>query len=116
MRTIHVDKTEFLERVGENRDNHRAVFEEALDGYRRRVERELRQRLHDLSRGRRIEQHIRLPEPEDHTGDYERILAMAVMSISDTVELSESEFAMYVMDQWSWKQDFTDTTLRYLRK
>ena len=114
MRTIEVDKPEFLERVGANRDNHRTVFEQALDGYRRRLERELRQRLHDLSRGRRIEQSIRLPEPEDHTDDYDRVLAMAQMSIRDTVELSENEFAMYVMDQWSWKQDFTDTTLRYL--
>ena len=40
---------------------------------------------------------------------------MATMSVEDTISLSEDEFAMYVMDQWRWKQDFAETTLRYLR-
>ncbi len=37
---------------------------------------------------------------------------MAEMSIDDTIQLSEDEFAMYVMDQWRWKQeDYAETTL-----
>ena len=40
---------------------------------------------------------------------------MAEMSVDDTLELTEDEFAMYVMDQWRWKQSFTDTTDRYTR-
>ena len=40
---------------------------------------------------------------------------MAEMSVHDTIELTEDEFAMYVMDQWRWKQDFSETTARYLR-
>ncbi len=40
---------------------------------------------------------------------------MAEMSIDDTITLSEDEFAMYVMDQWRWKQSFTESTLVYTR-
>ena len=48
-------------------------------------------------------------------GDIHRVIMMATMSVEDTISLSEDEFAMYVMDQWRWKQAFAETTLRYLR-
>ena len=40
---------------------------------------------------------------------------MTEMSIDDTIILSEDEFAMYVMDQWRWKEAFNDSTLPYTR-
>jgi hypothetical protein len=115
MRTVIVDRDEFIDRVRANRDTHRAVFEHALDGYRARLISELERRLRDLRKGRSVDQRIALPEPEDHTDDYDRVLAMAEMSVEETIELDESEFAMYVMDQWRWKQSFTDTTDLYRR-
>jgi hypothetical protein len=113
MRTVTVDRHELIARVRANRDAHRAVFEHALDGYRQRLIDELERRVRDLRKGRWVKQHIGLPEPEDHTDDYDRVLAMAEMSVDDTLELDESEFAMYVMDQWRWKQSFTDSTDLY---
>lgn len=115
MQRVTVDKSEFIERVRANRERHRSVFEKALTGYRGRMVAELERRIHDLSRRRRVEQYLGLPEPEDHSADYDRVLTMAEMSVHATIELSEDEFAMYVMDQWRWKQDFSETTARYLR-
>ena len=63
--------------------------------------------------GRAISQSFQLPEPEDHTDDYDRILAMARMQIDDVIEVSESEFGMYVTDQWAWSAPFTTTAFRY---
>lgn len=113
MRTVTVDREEFIQKVSANRHNHRAVFEEALEGYRARLVTELERRLGDLRKGRRIDQYIGLPEPEDHTEDYDRILQMAAMSVRDTVDLSEDEFGRYVMDQWDWKQAFNHSTAVY---
>ena len=115
MRIVTVNRDEFLLRVRKNRDSHRGVFEEALSGYRNRLLAEFERRVRDLQRGRHVNQYIGLPEPEDHTDDYDRILAMAEMSIEDSLELTEDEFGMYVMDQWRWKQSFSDSTDRYLR-
>ena len=78
---------------------------------RRLLQRELQQRIADLKRGLRIDQYIGLPEPQDHTADYDRVITMAEMSSDDTIQLSEDQFAMYVTDQWRWKQDFADSTL-----
>ncbi len=110
MRTVKIDKDDFIGRVSVNRDNHRAVFEKALDGYQRRMIEELERRLRAVRRGRAIDQYFRLPEPEDHTDDYDRVLTMAKMSVEDVIELTADDFAMYVMDQWHWKQTFTETT------
>ena len=46
--------------------------------------------------------------------DYDRILTMARMQIDEVLELTEEEFGMHVMNQWSWKSHFTSTTDRYL--
>lgn len=116
MRIIRLDRDEFVAKVQENRDSHRSVFEKALEGYRDRWIQELERRLHDVRRGREINQYFSLPEPEDHTDDYDRILTMARMQIDDVIELTEDEFGMYVMDQWSWKSHFTNTTSRYVRR
>ncbi|PVG83742.1 hypothetical protein DDE18_05340 [Nocardioides gansuensis] len=115
MRVIRIDRDEFVAKVQANRDNHRAVFEAALEGYRDRWIQELERRLRDVRRGREINQYIGLPEPEDHTDDYDRILMMARMQIDNVIELTEDEFGMYVMDQWSWKPHFASTTSRYVR-
>ena len=115
MRNVTVDRDDFLVEVIANREAHREVFEEALEGYHNRLKAELERRVRDLKAGRRIDQYIGLPEPEDHTDDYDRVITMAQMSVDDTLSLSEDEFAMYVMDQWRWKQGFAETTLRYLR-
>jgi len=115
MRTVVVDRDEYLDRLRANRENHRAVFDEAVEGYHNRLMAELERRVRDLKRGRHIDQYIGLPEPEDHTNDYDRVITMAEMSVRDTVELSEDEFAMYVMDQWRWKQPFSDSTEMYTR-
>lgn len=116
MRTIRIDRDEFVAKVQQNRDNHRTVFEKALEGYRERWILELERRLHNVRRGRAINQYFSLPEPEDHTDDYDRILTMARMQIDDVIELTEGEFGMYVMDQWSWKSDFLSTTSPYVRR
>lgn len=113
MRTVRLNRDDFVAKVQSNRDSHRAVFEAALVGYRDRWVSELERRLHDVRRGHAIDQYFRLPEPEDHTDDYDRILTMARMSVDEVIELSEDEFAMYVMDQWSWKGSFTQTATMY---
>ncbi len=113
MRTVKVNKLEFIERVTVNRDAHRRIFKRALKGYERRLLSELEQRIDDVSAGRQIDRYIGLPEPADHTADYDRILGMAEMSVDDVIELDANDFARFVMDQWDWKQDFIDTASLY---
>ncbi len=113
MRTVTVKKEDLLKILKENRDNHRAIFEEAQKNYRERAIEELDRRLRDAEEGRRIDVAIYLPAPEDHTKDYDRVIRMVEMSIEDNVELTNQEFAQYVQDDWSWRRAWVANTASY---
>ena len=108
-----VMKAELLDKLRENRDKHRGVFEAALAGYREEAQRLLGEQLAALLDGRTPKIYIILSRPEDHTQDYDRIIAMLEMEIGETFTLSEERFAQYVMDDWRWKRDWLKMSNRY---
>lgn len=113
MNTVVVKRDELLEKVTENRNNHRAIFEEAQTKYREFVIGELDSMLADAKAGRKVRRSVSLPEPEDHTRDYDRVIMMLKMSVDDEIELMNQEFENYVMDNWGWNASFAANTMRY---
>jgi len=107
---ITVNKDELLAKLEENRADHRRIFEEALEGFARQAEAELNARIDDLRNGQRRDIIIRKPVPTDHTGDYDRAIAMIRMALGDTITLEEHDFAQYVMDDWGWQGQFLSNT------
>lgn len=110
MREITVAKAELLAKLQGNRTDHRAIFEEALEGFRREAEAELEMQLVTLRAGKRRNVVVQKIVPQDHTADYDRAIAMIEMSIGDTVTLDEHDFAQYVMDDWGWQGQFLSNT------
>ena len=56
---------------------------------------------------------VSLPMPEDHSEDYELAIAMLEWSRDDHLELSDSEFSQYVMDNWGWQASFSESYMMY---
>jgi len=106
MQNITVAKTELLEKLRTNRNDHRAIFEEALSGFEREVTAELNRAIANIRDGRRRDVRVYRQVPKDHTADYDRAISMVEMSIGDTFVLSESDFAQYVVDDWGWQDQF----------
>lgn len=92
--------------ITKNRETHRQIFLEAQDGYRKAMIAELDTRLNEARADKKISRVAFLPEPADHTRDYDRILTMLEMCSETHVELNEDEFGQYVMDDWGWKRQF----------
>lgn len=113
MGTVTVKKDELLEIVRKNREAHRKIFLEAVDGFRAKAVEMLEQRLTDAKAGRRINIRISLPTPVDQTREYDRAIKMLEMSVDGQVQLTQTEFAQYVMDDWSWKKQFSATNKMY---
>lgn len=113
MNTITVDKTRLRERVQQNRDAHREIFNQATEAFHDRYISEVEKFLDDAKQGLRYELTIRLPRPEDHTADYDRVLEMIDMSVGDTMELEELDVAYYIQDDWAWKRAWVGSTLDY---
>ncbi len=113
MQKIKVKKADLLGILRKNRDAHKAVFLEAQEGFRKAVVAALEQRLEVARKGKRVDQYLHLAEPENRTRDYDRTISMLEMDLSDTVELSETDYAQYVLDDWDWKRQFLGTNRAY---
>lgn len=106
MRNMRFKVSELNDKIKANRDQHRAIFLEALEGYKKKVLEELEKHITAIREGKVQAVYVNLPQPEDHTKDYDRVLTMLSMCTENAVELNEVEFGQYVMDDWNWKRKF----------
>ena len=109
--TISVDK--LLDALRENRQKHRAIFEEALDGYRKAVIETLEEQLSRAKKGKKVNAYITFQQPEDHTRDYDRVIQMLEWTDDHEITLSERDFAQYVQDDWGWQEQFLTSNALY---
>lgn len=108
-----VDREDLLEVIKKNREQHTKIFEEAVEGYRTQAIKMLEAHIQRVKTGNLIEVSVRIPRPEDHTLDYDRVIRMLEMTSTDPITLSEHEFAEYVMDDWNWKRHFLESNSAY---
>ena len=116
MELVKVAKKELLSILNTNRKAHRAIFEEAQRGYRKDAIEALDNALQDAKGGRRINMVIRLDAPIDQTADYDMAIRMVEMSVDENIEISETDFRNYVLDNWHWKANFASTNTYYINK
>lgn len=114
MKTVRIKKAELREIVAANRERHVATFEQAWVRYRELVLEELDAMRDEALAGKKIRRSISLVEPQNHADDYDQLLRMLDLEVSEEVELGYSEFTNYVMDDWGWKQQWNDSTAVYL--
>lgn len=114
--TIKVKKTELLEKLLDNRRTHMEEYATAYKAYRKTVELALVRKLREVRHSKEefnLYDGLNLPAPEDHTEDYDRVIAMLNMCTSEEVFISEQEFTKYAMDNWGWKNQFQATNATY---
>lgn len=113
MWSVDVPRAQVLAVVKVNRDKHKAIVAEALEAYRKAVIEELEKRIDTIKSGKAINIYIRLPEPEDHTDEYDTIIGMLEMTESENVTLGSVEYRSYVEDKWDWKDRWVSSTASY---
>lgn len=123
MREVKVNRKELLEKVRANRETHVRDYEESVIGYKAAALKaidegmaKLRRSVEELKTGQVL--HLAavsfdLEVPENHKKDYDQVIAMLEMSVDDQLTIRSDEFALYVMDDWSWKANFDKTTTTY---
>lgn len=106
MKQVTVHKAKLVDRILKNRRAHRAIFEEALDGWKKKAISVTEKLYEDARAGRLSRVQFYLPRPEDHTAEYDRALEMLGMEVGDTVTIGQEDFAHFVQDDWGWKREF----------
>lgn len=113
MEKIKVDKTKLLEILKKNRETHRGVFEQALEGYKAHALAVFEEQLALVREGKKFHHQWSFVQPVDQTKDYDRAIAMLEMSLDTTIDLSESDFMCYVQDRWAWKTQWAASNKLY---
>lgn len=116
MDDVKVKRVELLAKIKENRNKHRDLFLKAQEGYRELMIEALDQMLQDAKNGKQIRRAVTMPEPIDHTDDYDNAIAMLEMSVDDEVMIDAMSFSQYVRDNWSWKAHALHTNTSYAAK
>ncbi len=101
MKEVKVNVVDLRATMEANRKTHADEVAEAWIGYRASAEAKLKAALRKLRKDGKFEG-VYLAEPQDHTGDYDRVLAMLNMTVDTQITLTASEFDQYVRDNWTW--------------
>lgn len=113
MRTITVDKAQLLAKLGANRAAHAATFQLAIEKYREQAIEHFERYVKAIKAGGDVPRVLPLPQPEEHTEDYDRAIEMLKWHQGDTIQLDEGEFRQYVHDDWGWARSFLSNTTSY---
>jgi len=110
---LNFNKEELLKKLKENREKHLSIFEEAYEGYKKKVIEILGQRLAAAKEGKKISHHIHMIEPQNQVSDYDRAITMLEMSTDKEITLNEEDFEQYVLDKWHWRNSFLHSNSEY---
>lgn len=110
---IKATREDLLRKLRENRANHATIVAEARKGYIEKASVELSRRLDQLREGKIVSLDFRLVPPQDYTSAYDTIIQMLEWSTENEIELSASEFRMFVEDEWSWIDEFLSVSNSY---
>lgn len=114
MNTITVNKEKLIKTLKVNRHEHQAIFDKAQEVYRAKMIEEFERSLAETKAGGKIRRAFSLPEPENHTEDFDTAIKMLEWDTSDEVDLSAGEFRTYVENEWGWQRSFAGNTEAYL--
>lgn len=108
MEIIKINRLRLLETLKKNREAHAEEYLLAEKGYWLEVETVLAKKLKEIRKTGILKGDefgrfgLNLSRPQDHTTDYDVIISMLEYSVDDVIELDNSKFQNYVMDNWQW--------------
>ena len=113
-RKFEVNKTKLLETLKANREKHIVAHKEAKTGYRKAAIDALTEELGKAKDNEKFSLSFHhLPRPRSHEKEYDQVIGLLEMVISDTIEITTSDYQQFVLDKWSWKREWAMSNSTY---
>ncbi len=113
MNIIKISKEKLLDKIIKNRNYHQVQYNDTLEGWQEQVLSELKKAVRDAKKGIRFPTYFNLPKPVDHTNEYDLIINQIEWNEIDQIELDYLDFNKFVLDNWSWKEEFLNNSALY---
>ena len=105
-RSVNVSRLELIQSLKEGRERHAIDYETAAQDYKDAAIKFLSDALKRSKKGDLSDIVFKLPKPENHTADYDEIIAMMERSVDETISLDSQSFRAYFLGEWDWKRGF----------
>lgn len=107
MDKIQVKKEELISILKENRNIHQKDYNDAINGYRISVEKELKKKLKIVKSAEKFDLYFNeLNEPSCHVKDYDNVIGMLEISIDKDIFITMQDYLKYYKNEWGWHQDW----------
>lgn len=116
MKSVKMNRQELLDIVRKNKETHIAEYQEAVAGYLQKVVETAKKNLKLANTGdlAQIAKTERPPaQPVSFEDAYHRAIRMLELSVEDVIDVPEDTFNQLVLDEWSWKHQFSTTVGLY---
>lgn len=116
MDKVRVKKADALSILKKNRAEHRDIFLEAVEGYKKQAVEMLEHHIDEIKNGKVVTVAVSIPRPVDYTKEYDCAIKMLEMSVDEEIDFNQQAFQQYIMDDWSWKRQFITSNSFYSAK
>ena len=106
MENMVINRAKLLEILSLNLDIHKKLYEEAIIAFRDNYLSKLEEFRKKFDSTGECTLDFGLRKPESREKDYQRVIRMVELEVRDKIELSEREFARYVLNDWEWMDIF----------
>ncbi len=103
-----------LDKLIKNRETHKSEYAAAMLAHTHQFLELLQKMVLKVSSGADFESKVSLRRPVSYEAKYDKAIMMLELCADEVIELDGETFAQYVMDEWSWSQDFASNTKTYL--
>ncbi len=110
---VNCNTAEVLAALRANREKHIKIVKEANEGYLKKAEVELSNKIEKIKAGKVVSLQFSLKMPEDHTEEYDTAIKMLEMHTGAEIELSSNEVRKLIEDKWDWKGSFLSNNAIY---
>jgi hypothetical protein len=111
---ITVDRIKLLGIIKINLEKYEAIYTSSIDAYWKLAERKISKMLERVKQQRQINTYLDLNFPIDHREDYKLIINILEMLEDEKIQVTPQEFSKYVLNNWTWREDFIMQTTSYV--
>jgi hypothetical protein len=112
-RTIKVKKADLIARIEENKATHIEAYAKAVVAYKKEALKQLSDLTQKVENGD-LNVRLNLTTPVDNRKNYDKIIDMFNWEVEDIVELEQSEFNEYVLDETEFARHAMASNSMYL--
>lgn len=116
MQPVKLNRYILIDTVKFNKEKHIKDYAESVEDYKAAIVELCSTNLKLAKTGdpEKIAKIRSMPtSPTSYEESYTRAIRMFEMSVDDIIELEEDDFNQLVLDEWSWKRSFTQSSVLY---